>query len=292
MAYDFERVSKGSEEFPIGIFSQSAYLEESHYHVEYEFFYLSKGTVEFYIENSKAVIHEGDIIFLSPGTSHYIKKIEDSDYEYYAMIFDNSVFGNESDPIRKMFDGIQISRFLNLPEPLIQKLKEITEYAQNKLYGYQLMVKTILYDIISYVIKTNQFVEITNNMQFEQNHSVNAIDVTLNYIREHYRENISLDDILEITTYSKSHFIRLFKKSTGMNLTDFINKYRIEKSCLDLIYTNKNITEIATENGFNTVQYFSKTFKNYMNCTPKQYQRNGKNIIIPSSTGNITISSE
>lgn len=77
-----------------------------------------------------------------------------------------------------------------------------------------------------------------------------------------------------------------------MNLTDFINKYRIEKSCLDLIYTNKNITEIATENGFNTVQYFSKTFKNYMNCTPKQYQRNGKNIIIPSSTGNITISSE
>ena len=72
-----------------------------------------------------------------------------------------------------------------------------------------------------------------------------------------------------------------------MNLTDFINKYRIEKSCLDLIYTNKNITEIATENGFNTVQYFSKTFKTYMKCTPKQYQKNGRSIIVPSTVASI-----
>ena len=130
-------------------------------------------------------------------------------------------------------------------------------------------------------------IEISDKIYTNQKHSISAIDVSLKYIRDHYREPITMDDLLEVTNYSKSHFIRLFKKHTGMNLTDYINKYRIEKSCLELIYSSKNITEIATGNGFNTVQYFSKIFKTYMNCTPKKYQKEGKNIIIPSSMATI-----
>ena len=60
-----------------------------------------------------------------------------------------------------------------------------------------------------------------------------------------------------------------------MNVSEYINKYRIEKACLDLIYTNNNITEIATANGFNNIQYFSRVFKEYMKCTPKQFQKKG-----------------
>ena len=66
-----------------------------------------------------------------------------------------------------------------------------------------------------------------------------------------------------------------------MNLSEYVNKYRIEKACLDLLYTNKNITEIAITNGFNNIQYFSRTFKGYMNCTPKQYQKKGQHITLP-----------
>ena len=58
-----------------------------------------------------------------------------------------------------------------------------------------------------------------------------------------------------------------------MNVSDYINKYRIEKACLDLIYTRNNITQIATASGFNNIQYFSRKFKEYMKCTPKQYQK-------------------
>jgi AraC-like DNA-binding protein len=203
------------------------------------------------------------------------------------MVFDNSVLGNQGEPVRNTLDSIRVSRFIKLPDAVLMKLRDATKFSQEKRFGHELFVKSVLFDIISCVLLTNQYVEITDNRRTEQRHTVNAVEDTLSYIREHYRENITLDDILKITSYSKSHFIRLFKKNIGMNLTDYINKYRIEKSCLDLIYTSKNITEIATENGFNTVQYFSKTFKNYMKCTPKQYQRNGKNIIIPSSVAEI-----
>ena len=273
-----------NNEFPIRLYSQSTYLEQAHHHIEYEILYIDKGSVEFGLEESVTVVHEGDVIFMHPGTNHYVKKIENTDYHYYAMIFDSSVLGNQGEPVRNTLDSIRVSRFIKLPDAVLMKLRDATIFVKEETFGHELFVKSVLYDIISCVLLTNQYVEISDNLRTEKGHTVNAIDVTLNYIRDHYRENISLDDVLKITSYSKSHFIRLFKKNMGMNLTDYINKYRIEKSCLELIYTSKNVTEIATENGFNTVQYFSKTFKTYMKCTPKQYQRNGKNIIIPSNT--------
>ena len=61
-----------------------------------------------------------------------------------------------------------------------------------------------------------------------------------------------------------------------MNYTDYLNRFRVEKACRDLIYSNKNVTQVATENGFNNIQYFSKIFKKYMECTPKQYQKQWK----------------
>lgn len=283
MGYSFERVYKGNEEFPIGLFSQNVYLEESHHHIEYEIFYIDKGCVTFFLEDSEAIAREGDVVFIYPETNHYVKKIEGQNYHYHAMVFDSTVIGKEGEPVRNTFDSIRISRYIKIPEDILARIRESTEYEKNQSFGHELIIKSVLFDIISHVIKTKQYVEIRNNINSEKAHNVSAIDVTLNYIHEHYRENISLDDVLKITSYSKSHFIRLFKKNMGMNLTDYINKYRIEKSCLDLIYTSKNVTEIATENGFNTVQYFSKTFKTYMKCTPKEYQKNGKNIIIPST---------
>ncbi|MBR5401167.1 MAG: helix-turn-helix domain-containing protein [Treponema sp.] len=272
-----------TNEFPIGIFSQNAYLEQAHHQIEYEIFYLDEGSVEFGLEDSVMTVKAGDVIFMHPGTNHYVKKIEGIKYHYYAMVFDSSVLGNQGEPIRNTLDSIRVSRYIKLPDAVLMKLRDASTFSKEKTFGHELFVKSVLFDIISCVLLTNQYVEISESIRTEKGHTVNAIDVTISYIRDHYRENISLDDVLKITSYSKSHFIRLFKKNMGMNLTDYINKYRIEKSCLDLIYTSKNVTEIATENGFNTVQYFSKTFKSYMKCTPKQYQRNGKNIIIPSN---------
>ena len=272
-----------TNEFPIGIFSQNAYLEQAHHQIEYEIFYLDEGSVEFGLEDSVMTVKAGDVIFMHPGTNHYVKKIEGIKYHYYAMVFDSSVLGNQGEPIRNTLDSIRVSRYIKLPDAVLMKLRDASNFSREKTFGHELFVKSVLFDIISCVLLTNQYVEISESIRTEKGHTVNAIDVTISYIRDHYRENISLDDVLKITSYSKSHFIRLFKKNMGMNLTDYINKYRIEKSCLDLIYTSKNVTEIATENGFNTVQYFSKTFKSYMKCTPKQYQRNGKNIIIPSN---------
>ena len=139
-------------------------------------------------------------------------------------------------------------------------------------WGRELILQSILLDIISYAVETGQYEKFLQ-LSGAKKRSLSAIDNALKYISDNYSENLSLRGILQLTNYSKSHFIRLFKESTGMNVSEYINKFRIEKACLDLIYTNRNITEIATANGFNNIQYFSRKFKEYIKCTPKQYQK-------------------
>lgn len=288
MNQSLERIYKESTDFPIGIFSQTSYISEPHHHIEYEIFYLVSGEAVIGIDNIELKLKAGNVVFINPGITHYVtKSSSDKKFHYYALAFDSSVLGHEGDSIRNIFDSIHISRCLTLPENILTSITKAAEAEKKQVFGRELFEKTLLFEIITYVIQSKQYVEITDTSKTKPNHSINAIDVSLKYIHDHYRELITMDDLLKITTYSKSHFIRLFKKYTGMNLTDYINKYRIEKSCLDLLYTNKNITEIATENGFNTVQYFSKIFKSYMNCTPKRYQKEGRNIMIPSSVATI-----
>lgn len=96
------------------------------------------------------------------------------------------------------------------------------------------------------------------------------------FLKRKLTELIQLQDVLDLTNYSKSHFIKLFKDVTGYHFTEYLNKYRIERAYLELLYSKKNITEIASDFGFNNIQYFSRVFKQYMNCTPKQFQKNGK----------------
>ena len=191
-------------------------------------------------------------------------------------MFDVSALGPAEDPCRKFFEEIRLCRFLNFPAWLAQRFITASKLKSND-ERRPLILRALLMDVISYAVETDQY-ERFSQILLSERRSISAIDNAVQYIRESYRENLNLGQLLQLTNYSKSHFIRLFKESTGMNISEYINKYRIEKACLDLLYTNNNITEIATANGFNNIQYFSRKFKEYMKCTPKQYQKKRKKL--------------
>ena len=294
MCLQYETTEKGTPEFPIGLFSQTIYYSFPHPHIEYELFYVDEGECIFGVENTEYTLKAGSVMFIQPGIEHYAKPVnESSSFHYHAFVFDVTVFGNENDSCRKIFEHMKIKRFLELPDELLTKMKHMTELQRDNAFGRQIQVKSVLLEIISYIIDSRQYLELDSRMApitqstQKKTNSSHAVDVAISFIKQHYRENICLEDLLAITNYCKSHFIRVFKSTTGLKFTDYVNHYRIEKSCLDLIYTDKNITEIAIENGFNNIQYFSKTFKDYMKCTPMQYKKIGVSVIVPSTIANV-----
>ena len=256
---------------------QKNYADEPLRQLEYEILYIEKGSGEFFWGNYSENVKEGDILFINSYEEHYFREERSGDAAgFYRFLFDVSALGPAEDPCRKFFEEIRLCRFLNFPAWLAQRFITASKLKSND-ERRPLILRSLLMDVISYAVETDQY-ERFSQILLSEKRSISAIDNAVQYIRESYRENLNLGQLLQLTNYSKSHFIRLFKESTGMNISEYINKYRIEKACLDLLYTNNNITEIATANGFNNIQYFSRKFKEYMKCTPKQYQKKRKKL--------------
>ena len=277
-----EYISGGTRK-PVAVkmFTQNSYPENPVRQVEYEFVYIEKGSGTFFWGNTGINIKAGDFLFIDSFEEHSFRQDAKSEILHCSrLIFDISALGNEDDSCRAFFMASKFCRFLQMPTWLLEHFTEASHdiHETQDLPGRDIILRSILLDVLSYAIKTNQY-EMISDIAFSGKRSLSAIENALVYIKENYVENLSLRVILQLTNYSKSQFIRLFKESTGMNVSEYINKYRIEKACLDLIYTNRNITEIATTSGFNNIQYFSRKFKEYMKCTPKQYQKKKKKLI-------------
>ena len=247
----FEKAAKGTE---VLVVESTNYVKELHHHAEYEFFYLLSGTGTIYIENTYYNLVPGDVIFIEPNVNHSFTKTSEK-FSFDYMVFKPAAFGAETNQCRKIMEQIKISTTISLSDTLKNKFVALSKKNKLKSFGLEFQNKTFLYELISHIIETNQYVQYSKALTGMTSHS-KVVQVTCKYIQQHYSEKIDYEDILNLSNYSKSQFIKIFKKEMNMNITDYINQCRIEHACLDLLDTNKNITEIAIENGFNNIQYF------------------------------------
>jgi len=95
----------------------------------------------------------------------------------------------------------------------------------------------------------------------------------MSYIKNHYNENLNVERVARHVCLSPSYLIHRLKKQFGMNLTECIAMVRIENAKALLKSTNTSIGEIAHEVGYQDQCYFTKVFKKYAGCTPKEYRK-------------------
>lgn len=100
------------------------------------------------------------------------------------------------------------------------------------------------------------------------------INQVMNYIRQHYREDLDLDKLARMAGMSKYHFHRIFKSVAGQTTANYIRHLRHEEANIKLIcYPHKSITEIALECGFSSSQNFAKMFKAFHGGTPSRLRK-------------------
>ena len=94
----------------------------------------------------------------------------------------------------------------------------------------------------------------------------------LNYIKDNYREKISVEDIAAQVQLSSSHLFAVFKKEFGVSPISFLNSYRMSIAAEQLQGTTKSINQIASEVGIDDSIYFNKIFKKYYQMSPTEYR--------------------
>lgn len=110
---------------------------------------------------------------------------------------------------------------------------------------------------------------------FNSTKNVDVMHKTIHFLRQNYREKITLDQVASMVHLSSSYFGKIFKKETGYNFNTYLNAIRIEKSKKLLLYEDISLVSIAGMVGFEDQSYFTKVFKRTVGISPKQFRKTG-----------------
>jgi AraC-like DNA-binding protein/ligand-binding sensor protein len=102
--------------------------------------------------------------------------------------------------------------------------------------------------------------------------SSQIIHLAIREIHENYSGKISLNTVARSLHTNPSYLSTLFKNEIGVTFTDYLNQIRVNRSCELLENTNRSLTDISHEVGYDDQSYYSKVFKKIKGMTPKAYR--------------------
>lgn len=250
-----------------------------HWHECLEISYVKSGFGRYCMLNKFYEMKPGDIIIMNNIEPHYLEVYEKG-MEQVVMTFDPllvcSSFTNQIDYsyLKPFFErGTDFSNRLTGDNPfsiqIIENIGEIETEYREKQKGYELMVKARLLMLLT--LLTRYFRDPGKSGKASKQ-NLERIEKAANYIKQNYMNNITLDFIAGLFNLSPQHFSTVFRKTTGISFTDYLNKVRVEHSAHLLKETGKKITHIAMECGFNNTTHYNNVFKRLTGKTPSDFR--------------------
>ncbi len=100
-----------------------------------------------------------------------------------------------------------------------------------------------------------------------------VVSAAVEYLREHYPDDITLSSVADYVGVSPSYLSTLFTRTLGIGFVDYLNSLRIERAC-DYFYDSRIKTyEVAFKVGFKDEKYFSNVFKRLKGESPSEYRK-------------------
>lgn len=123
------------------------------------------------------------------------------------------------------------------------------------------------------------FVDILDNTVFDskptnvETEKKKRIRTLLSYISQNYMNPVTLSELADLAGLSETECSRFFSSQMKVTPFEYLNRYRIERSCELLVTTDLSISEIGMRVGFNSFSYYGKRFREIMRCSPSEYRR-------------------
>jgi len=251
-------------------------IELDHAHDYVQIWYVNKGTFKHIIHGREYTLMMGSLFVVPPYTVHRFKFVPGEKLEIYGCEFRldsiEDPFGKkELNEIPKLaLAGASVHRFQSLFQEMVDEYEEGTAY-------YEYVLKGNLLKLLSFIIRENNNYRVAPQEDKTDKYR-SHIDKAVEYIQEHYGEEIRLDHICKYSKISKTYFCNLFKYFTGKTFNDYLTEVRISKSTEFLLKPELSVTDVCYGVGFNDLTYFSKTFKKYTGVSPSNFKKNASSI--------------
>lgn len=249
-----------------------------HWHDELEIILILSGGMDYYIDGRTLFLHEGEALLVNAREMHYGYSQDGHDCEFICILFHPSLLSSN----RPLYEG-SLSPFICSPELTHLKLNAAQHrFAIDFIYAiyekkssqdpfYELEVIGLLYAFMAAVLRIARDGAVIGPQSSSD--ETRMLRKMVSYIHGHYKETVCLADIAASASICKSKCCSLFQSQTHMTPFGFLNAYRLEKSAEILKATDRPITAVALDCGFNHSSYYSKLFLKWYHCTPSEYRK-------------------
>lgn len=276
-----EQQKHGDQDFPFFFyhvtFRHPRYEMPYHWHPLWEIVHVHSGHFRLHLDHDELVLAEGDTALVAPGVIHGGTPQEAQGCCYECLLVDSDTVFQSTFRIyeRRLLDllsqKLTVEHYFPASDTearlLYEKMLECMRY---KPQGYTLQMQGLTFSLFGLLLQ-EQYSRVKKPGQKQRKTQI--FKTVMAYIDSHYQEPLSLTDLAACVNMTPNYFCRYFKGMIHRTPMDYLNYYRIEAACERLSYTDKSITEIAYDCGFQDASYFVKVFRHYKHVTPSEYIR-------------------
>lgn len=257
--------------------------EEPHEHGFIELVYIFSGEGYQTVDNTVSYVQASDFIIMNNRSTHSFTPLhsigifncifipgflhpsltEDTTFtglcRYYGLLGDDST----AEPsVIHLYGKIlsETDRLLN------QMLREFTDKPNGYIPVLKAQLELLIISLARFIFPENE----NRIKQFRQQ----ITPETISYIKSNYNRKLSLGELSQSCYYNPAYFSRLFKKTMGVTLTEYISHLRIMNAQKFLTETNMTVDEISLAVGFSNRTQFYKIFRQETGMSPNEYRHN------------------
>ena len=243
----------------------------THYHQNPEMFYVLRGNLDIKIDERLYKLSSGDIVLINANKRHTV--IGNDELLGARFEIDFHLLSEYMGSMQLLFWCNTVADRNHAYSNLRRLLDRIlTRYFEkddkDALYLNALYFETL------YVLTSNFLVKADDvRLNLEDSQDRMRIRQIQNYVQANYQSQISLNDLADKLYLSNAYLSKYIKKNLGMTFMEYLNNVRLFHAVDELMYSDKNLTHIAYDNGFPTSASFTKTFRDVYKDSPSEYRK-------------------
>lgn len=259
-----------------------SYSHTSEQHDFWELVYVDKGQITYFIEETPLNLGEGHIIFLAPNQKHSILSNGKTSPCIFVLCFQcpsqiMNIFSNYIAKVTSTAKGFLQSIINETHDTFKMPFNTFLEPLEKPNLGGEQAIKLYLELLLIYLLRQGSKEKtLPQVILSEENFPKELTSSVIKYLKAHVSYNVTIEQICESVSYSKTYLSKIFKKISGKSIIVYFNELKIDEAKRLLRETSHSMTEISDKLGFSDPRYFHSLFKKISQVTPKQYRNSIK----------------
>lgn len=270
---NINRIREG-ESFVVYNYEAAYFPFKWHYHPEYELTLITSGSGKRLVGDHYADFVPGDLVLLGGNLPHTWSS-EPARQRVGAVViqFSETFIA----PVLQYPECASIATLLRKSERGLffrkQRAGKVTEKIQQLSAATGVEKLLGLIEVLHLLCKTNaEPVSTSAMLHASTDQAEERINKVFQHIYRNYKRPFRIDQLARLIHLSPGAFCKFFKKITGKTFSDYVNDLRVARASTLLLETDRHITQIAYEVGFESITYFNRVFSRKKKTTPRAFR--------------------